>query len=163
MVTPVLSLWIFGSAVEIPVAHVLVPWHGLRVALLVLGVWGLLWMIGLLAGLRSYPHLLEAGVLRVRNGPMHDIAIPMADIAAVTSGEKSLPSSMWVLQPEPTARGAHLRVGVSGQVNVHLALHRPLDVVTRKGAMTITGISLWADEPRQLVARLAALRAGQDA
>ena len=157
MVTPVLALWIFGSAVEIPIAHVLVPWHGLRLALLVVGVWGLLWMIGLLAGLRSYPHLLQADVLRVRNGAMHDIAVPLVDIATVRSSEKSLPSSMWVLQPEHTDAGVHLHVAVSGQVNVHLALRRPLDVATRKGPRTVTGISFWADEPRQVAARLKSL------
>lgn len=154
MVTPVLALWIFGSAVEIPVAHLLIPWHGVRIAVLILGVWGLLWMIGLLAGLRSYPHLLDADTLRVRNGPMHDIAIPLAAIARVSSRESSLPSSMWVLQPETTDSGVHLNVAVSGQVNVHVTLRQPLPVVTRKGPMTITAISFWVDEPRQLVARL---------
>lgn len=154
MVTPVLALWIFGSALEIPVAHVLVPWHGVRIALIILGVWGLLWMIGFLAGLCSYPHLLDADTLRVRSGPMHDIAIPLAAIARVSSRESSLPSSMWVLQPETTDAGVHLNVAVSGQVNVHVALRQPLPVTTRKGPMTITAISFWADEPRQLVARL---------
>jgi hypothetical protein len=154
MVTPVLALWIFGSAVEIPVAHLLIPWHGLRIAVLILGVWGLLWMIGLLAGLRSYPHLLDTESLRVRNGPMHDIPIPLAAIARVSSRESSLPSSIWVLQVETTDAGIHLNVAVSGQVNVHVALRLPLPVVTRKGPMTITAISFWADEPRPLVARL---------
>ena len=111
-------------------------------------------MIGLLAGLRSYPHLLDADSLRIRNGPMHDIAIPLAAIAQVSSREKNLPSSMWVLQPETTDAGVHLNVAVSGQVNVHVALRQPLRVSTRKGFMTITAISLWVDEPRQLVARL---------
>lgn len=154
MVTPVLGLWIFGSAVEIPVVHILVPWHGVRIALLILGVWGLMWMVGFLAGLRSYPHLLEPDTLRIRNGPMHDIAIPLAEIAQVTTREKSLPSSMWVLQPDPIDGGAHLNVTVSGQVNVRIALRQPLTVVTRKGHMTLTALSFWADEPRQVAAHL---------
>lgn len=154
MVTPVLALWIFGSAVEVPVVHVLVPWHGVRITLLVLGVWSLMWMVGFLAGLRSYPHLLQPDTLRIRNGPVHDIAIPFAEIARVTVGEKSLPSSMWVLQPEPTDDGIHLNVTVSGQVNVHVVLRRPLPVATRKGRMTITAVSFWADEPRQVLALL---------
>jgi hypothetical protein len=154
MVTPVIALWIFGSAVEIPVVHALVPWDALRIPLLLLGVWGLMWMVGFLAGLRSYPHLLHADALRVRNGPMHDIAIPLAAIAHVTTREKTLPSSMWVLQPESTGGSVHLNVTVSGQVNVHLALRHPLSVTTRKGPMTITALSFWADEPRQVAARL---------
>jgi len=154
MVTPVLALWIFGSAVEIPVVHLLVPWDALRWPLLAIGVWGLMWMVGFLAGLRSYPHLLSDDVLRIRNGPMHDIPVPLAEIAQVTSRERSLPSSMWVLQPETSEQGVHLNVTVSGQVNVHIALRQPLTVATRKGSMTINALSFWADEPRQLTAHL---------
>jgi hypothetical protein len=157
MVTPVLVLWIFASAVEIPLVHVLVPWDGVRIPLLVLGVWGLIWMVGFLAGLRCYPHLLDGDALRVRNGPVHDIVVPFTEIAQVTTREKSLPSSMWVLQPEPVEDGVHLHVTVSGQVNVHLALRKPLTVLTRKGRMTLTALSFWADEPRQMAERLSAV------
>ena len=37
--TPVIALWIFASAMEIPLFHVLVPWHSVRIAGLALGVW----------------------------------------------------------------------------------------------------------------------------
>ena len=38
-VTPVIALWIFASAVEIPVVHLVVPWAPVRLVLLVVGVW----------------------------------------------------------------------------------------------------------------------------
>ena len=166
MVTPVLALWIFGSAIEIPLVHVLVPWEGPRVALLILGVWGLMWMFGLMAGLRTYPHLMAYSALRIRNGPTHDIAVQLASIERVTTGDRSLPSSMWALQPVLTDRGVHLHVAVSGQVNVHLTLQEPLGVATRKGHMTITALSFWADRPRELARQLCGsaspVKAGHD-
>jgi hypothetical protein len=94
LATPMLWLWIFGSALELPLVHVLVPWHGVRISLLIVGVWGLLWMVGILAGLRSYPHLLGADGLRIRNGALHDIAIPWKAVAQVTTEDRSLLSSM---------------------------------------------------------------------
>jgi hypothetical protein len=154
LATPVMALWIFGSALELPLVHVLVPWHAVRIALLVIGVWGLLWMLGALAGLRSYPHLLGCDTLHIRSGAMHEIAIPLKAIARVTTGDRSLPSSVWVLQPQETENGTHLNVAVSGRVNVHLALCEPLEVRTRKGHMLLTGVSLWADEPRPVAALL---------
>jgi len=154
LVTPMLALWIFGSALELPLVHVLVPWHGVRIALLVLGVWGLLWMVGVLAGLRSYPHLLGSDTLRIRNGAMHDIAVPWEAIELVTTEDRSLPSSMWVLQPQDTDHGTHLNVAVSGRVNVHLALREQLAVRTRSGELAATGVSLWVDEPRDVAARI---------
>lgn len=154
MATPMLALWIFGSALELPLVHVLVPWDGLRISLLLIGVWGLLWMLGVLAGLRSYPHLLGADTLRVRNGAMHDITVPWKAIAKVTTQDRSLPSSMWVLQPQETEHGIHLNVAVSGRVNVHLALAEPLSLRTSKGVMVVAGVSLWVDEPRVVAARI---------
>ncbi len=154
LATPMMGLWIFGSALELPLAHVLVPWHGLRVGLLAIGVWGLLWMLGALAGLRSYPHLLGHDTLRIRNGATHDIAIPWGAIAQVTTQDRSLPSSMWVLQPHETDQGTHLNVAVSGRVNVHLTLRNQLLLRTKKGDMLVTGLSLWADEPRSAALRI---------
>jgi hypothetical protein len=154
LATPMLALWIFGSALELPLVHVLVPWHTVRLSLLILGIWGLLWMLGLLAGLRSYPHLLGSDALRIRNGALHDIAIPWEAVAQVTTQDRSLPSSMWVLQSQETEHGTHLNVAVSGRVNVHLALRDQLEVRTRKGEMVITGVSLWADDPREVAARI---------
>jgi hypothetical protein len=154
LVTPMMALWIFGSALELPLVHVLVPWHGMRIALLVIGVWGLLWMLGLLAGLRSYPHLLGPDALRIRNGAVHDIAIPWDTVSEVTTQDRSLPSSVWALQPQESEKGTHLNVAVSGRVNVHLAFRDPLAIRTRKGAMVVTGVSLWADAPREVAATI---------
>jgi hypothetical protein len=154
LATPMMALWIFGSALELPLVHVLVPWDGVRIALLVIGVWGLLWMLGALAGLRTYPHLLGSDTLRIRNGAMHDIAVPCDVIAQVSTQDRSLPSSMWVLQPQETDDGTHLNVAVSGRVNVHLAFREPVTVHTTKGEMVLTRVSLWADEPRQLATRI---------
>ena len=154
LATPMMGLWIFGSALELPLVHVLVPWPGLRISLLVIGVWGLLWMLGALAGLRSYPHLLGDDTLRIRNGATHDIAVPWEAIAQATTQDRSLPSSMWVLQPQEPEQGTHLNVAVSGRVNVHLALGNQLRLRTKKGDMLVTGISLWVDEPREVAQRI---------
>jgi hypothetical protein len=154
LATPILALWTFGSALELPLVHVLVPWPAVRISLLVIGVWGLLWMVGFLAGLRSYPHLLGPDSLRIRNGAVHDIAVPWEAIAQASTHDQSLPSSVWVLQPQETERGTHLRVAVSGRVNVHLALDGPRTLRTRRGDMVVTGVSLWVDEPRAVAARI---------
>jgi hypothetical protein len=154
LATPMMGLWIFGSALELPLVHVLVPWHGLRISLLVIGVWGLVWMLGALAGLRSYPHLFGDDTLRIRNGATHDIAIPWEAITEVTAQDRSLPSSMWVLQPQETDQGTHLNVAVSGRVNVHVTLRNQLRLRTKKGDMRVTGISLWVDEPREVAPRI---------
>lgn len=154
LATPVIWLWIFGSALELPLVHVLVPWHGLRIALLAVGLWGLLWMIGMLAGLRCYPHLLGDHAIRVRNGPMHDIAVPWSAVSSVSVEDRDLPSTVWALQPLPEADGTRLNVGVSGRVNLHLGLTGATAVSTRKGTLEVTAVSLWVDDPREVAAEV---------
>jgi hypothetical protein len=45
-VTPVMSLWIFASASEMPIMHVLLPWRTAQLISIVLGMWTLVWMLG---------------------------------------------------------------------------------------------------------------------
>ena len=149
--TPVIALWIFASAMEIPLFHVLVSWHSVRVAGLALGVWGLIWMLGMLASLRVHPHLFDASTLRVRNGASIDIAVPWQAIETLNVRRADLPSSARSFQPEETESGTHLRIGVSGQTNVHAQLTEPLTVRTPHGRQTIVELSFLVDDPRAFV------------
>lgn len=150
-VTPVMSLWIFASAMEVPLFHVLVPWHSVRIAGLAVGIWGLVWMLGLLASLRVFPHLTTASTLRVRNGASVDIVVPWDAVQSIAVRRADLPSSVRTLQPEQTDEGTHLRVGVSGQVNVNARLTGPLTVRTPHGPQRIVELSFLVDDPRAFV------------
>ena len=152
-VTPVMWLWIFASAAEIPIIHVLIPWHTVRITALVLAVWGLVWMVGLLASLKVYPHLLSGSALRVRYGASTSVVIPWREVAALTAERRDLPSTIRTLQPRETGTGTDLQVGVSGQINVRVVLRHPLTVPTPKGDLEITELSFFADDPRALVGR----------
>ena len=149
-VTPLMGLWIFASAAEVPVAHVLVPWEPVRLALLVVGVWGLLWMLGMLGGLRSYPHLLTDRALRVRSVPRCDVAVPWEAVAGAVLRAQDLPSTMRTLQLE----GSDLRIGVSGRTNTTVRLTGPTPLQTRRGELVVDSVSLWVDEPREFVAQV---------
>lgn len=152
-VTPVMWLWIFASAIEIPFFHMLIPWDTVRIIGLVVSAWGLIWMVGLLASLRVYPHLLGDSALRVRHGASVDITVPWDAIATIRAERRDLPSDIWTLQPRETENGTDLQVGVSGQVNVHAVLRHPMTVSTPKGDREITAISFLTDDPRAFVAR----------
>ena len=153
LVTPLMWLWIFASGVEIVVVDLLIPWRTIGIIVLVIGVWGLLWMVGFLASLSVYPHLLSESAIRVRNGSSIDIAVPWDAIATISSQRRDLPSSIRTLQSRETETGTDLQVGVSGQTNVHVVLRHHMTVPTPKGSRQITELSFWADDPRALVTR----------
>lgn len=150
LVTPVMWLWVFGSATELVVLHLILPWERVRLVVDVISAWGLVWMLGTLAAYRIRPHLLLGDELRVRSGVYHDLAVPLAAIEAVTVGEVDLPSSMLTLQVEPDS----VSVGVSGRTNVTVTLQEPTGIATAKGVQQVRHVRLWADDARGLAGRL---------
>ena len=118
-------------------------------------------MVGLLASLYVYPHLLGPRTLRVRHGATHSITVAWSQIASVTYQLRDDTSSVWVLQPREVEHGVDLQVVVGGKINVRVRLHEPTLVATAKGDMEIVELSFFADDPRALVAHARALMTAQ--
>lgn len=158
VVQPILIAFIVLSAVEIPIFDLILrhtlPWSSVRKVVLALGVWGLLWMIGLFASLRVHPHIAGAAGLRVRNGFAVDFLVPWAAIATVGARYRSLPSNRSV-QTEHEESGAVLNIGAGRQTSVDLVLREPLRVGLPKGqSEPVREIRIYADDPAALVARV---------
>lgn len=151
-------LWIGASALEMAVVHVIVPWPWVRWSLLVLSLWGLVWMIGYLASLIVHPHVVEPSVVRVRNGHTIEVAVPVDAIEAVTTTTRSTHESR-VVQLD-AADDQHLLIAVSNQVNIHLVLSAPVRADLPGGRYTFTRLSFWADDPSAAMRRLRELLAG---
>jgi len=155
-VTPVMWLWIFASGVEIPVAHVVIPWPGLRLLVLGVGVWGLLWMVGFLASLKVYPHLTDADGVRIRHGKQADLAVPWSRVASAVTVDRDLQSSIRTYQPLETPVGVDLQIGVGARTNVHLELVEPLTVEIKDEPVPVTALTFLVDEPKQFVSAVMA-------
>ncbi|NES14172.1 hypothetical protein G3554_17755 [Micromonospora sp. PPF5-17] len=158
VVRPILIAFIVLSAVEIPIFDLILrhtlPWPSVRQVVLALGIWGLLWMIGLFASLRVHPHVAGAAGLRVRSGFNVDFLVPWAAIATAGARYRSLPSSRSV-QVEHDESGAILHVGAAKQTSVDLVLREPLKVGLRQGVSEpVREIRIYADDPSALVARV---------
>lgn len=154
LVTPVLWLWVFGSATELVVFHLVIPWEGLRLIVDIVSAWGLLWMLGMLAAYRIRPHLLLPRELRIRNSVHHDIVVPRGAVAAASVREADLPSAMFALHVMSDEQGTHLSLGVSGRTNVVVRLQPGTTLRTAKGVVHADTVRFWVDDPRRCVARL---------
>ena len=152
LVTPMLWLWIFGSAVEVVVLDVVLRrWlPSWQVPLLVLGVWGVLWMLGMLAAYRVRPHLLQHDVLVLRDGIHARVDVPLAAVAGTRQVEHELPGLLRSVHVEPAEDGRRLLVGVSSRTNLELVLTAPTVLRTPQGPETVTRVGLWVDEPREV-------------
>ncbi|MCF6378461.1 hypothetical protein L2K70_12690 [Nocardioides KLBMP 9356] len=152
LVAPMLWLWIFGSATEVVVLDVLLSrwWTPLRIPLLVVGVWGLVWMLGLMAAYRTRPHLLGEESLQVRDGIHARVDVPLDRIASVRSAGHDLPGLLRSVHVEGEGDEAVLLVGVSSRTNLELVLTAPTTFETLHGPTTVGRVGLWVDEPREV-------------
>lgn len=138
------------SALEVVAVDVIVPWSPaftwLRVLLLATGVWGVLFALGILAGVTVHPHVVGPAGLRVRAGRAVDLTVPWAAVDRVgqvrrTRDGRSLQVDDGVL---------HLPVG--NQTTVEVLLREPVVVdLLRHGTVTLSAVHLHADDAAGLV------------
>lgn len=140
------------SAVEIPILPLLLPWHAARVISLIVGGYGLFWMIGLLATLYTHPHLVGPAGLRIRNSTTTDVAVGWDAVVAVRMRRRSLPPGGQT-QVDQIGERRVLSLGAGSQTSVDVVLSRPLTVPVKKaGGQPVIEIRFHADDPESLVA-----------
>jgi hypothetical protein len=154
-ITPLLGAFVFVSALEVIVVHLLLPWETARLVALGIGIWGLLWMVGFLASMRVFRHLLDDDGLRIRSGTTADIRIPWQAVERVTARRGSVPKGRSVQVQDGVAHFAVLK-----QAKVAVVLHRPTPVTLPDGIHEISELRFYADDPRAFVAAARARLAG---
>ncbi|MFJ2544318.1 hypothetical protein [Microbacterium sp. NPDC087589] len=147
-VLTVLFIFIGLSAVEIPILDLIVhQWPAMRITLLVLGIWGVTWMVGLLCAMLMRPHSVGPDGVRVRSGLELDVPIAWEDIASVAISRR-------VDEPkQPRVIGSEYAERMQDETNVEIELERPVAIrlpglAPKGGVHHVDRIRLWADDPR---------------
>jgi len=139
-------LWgfVMAAAIELVAVHFLVTWAGARLVLDILGAWGMVWILGVVASFHVYPHVVGPAGLRVRRGASVDVWVPWDAVASITMRERSHERSRAV-----QVDGATGRVVITSRTNVDVLLARPISVRGR----AVTELGLLADDPKALVSK----------
>lgn len=149
---PLAIAFVPAFVAEATVVHLLLPgsigW--LKLALLALSLYGLLWILGWAVGLHSFPHRFRGDLLELRLGSLYRALVRLDSIVGVRreSAKDGTRTRLDAADGE-----AALRVG--GRVDLHLTLDRPTLVERPFGEpLAVTSISFAADDPPGLAARL---------
>jgi len=145
-VTPLLLAFLFASLLELPVFHLLLPWEAVRLAALLIGLWGLLWMLGYIAAMRVFPHLLDDRGLRIRHGAAVDLVVPWEAIASVRTERDNVPRND-PLQFTAGPEGTIARVAILKQTRVTVELRAPLRLSYRDDPREVVAVKLAVDDP----------------
>ena len=141
-VSTVLWVFIVLSAVEIPIFDLLLqPWPWVRIPVLLLGIWGLTFMIGFLLSMLVNPHAVGDEGIRVRHGARIDIAIPWENVRAVTLDQRGYEKSTAV-----QVDGTVLSICLISETNVRIELDGPLTVDLPAGPTVVTEIRCRVDD-----------------
>jgi len=149
-VLTVLLIFIGLSAIEIPIIDLVVHrWPGVRIAFLILGIWGVTWMVGLLCAFLMKPHTVGPDGIRIREGLEIDVPLSWDDIASVERRHQ-------VDEPKSprfsdTDEGRMLALRMQDETNVLLTLERPTLVrlpgrAPKGGEQEVTSVRLWTDD-----------------
>lgn len=153
-VVPIVA-FIVVSAVEVVAIDVIVHrWLWLRVPLLIIGIWGLVWMIGLLCAHLMRPHTVGADGVRVRNGLDLDAHVTWEDVYSVGLTKRIFDAKATSVIDDGDGRS--LVMSVSGQTNIEVVLERPTPVALpglppKGGEQVIDRLHLWTDEPKEFL------------
>ncbi|REJ04027.1 hypothetical protein DY023_17095 [Microbacterium bovistercoris] len=122
-VLTVLIIFIVLSAIEIPVIDLIVHrWVPVRIGFLILGIWGLTWMVGLLCAMLMRPHSIGPDGIRVRNGLEIDVPFSWDDIASIAIVTR-------VDQPKtPRVVDGVYSERMQYETNIQVELERPVTV-----------------------------------
>lgn len=154
-VRPLLITFTALSAIEIPVLDALLPWMTARLILLVVGVYGLLWAVGMLLSVWVRPHTVSPTELRIRFAIHLDIPVPTHLVAAVRT------DLCGRHQKTVETQDGTLAVALSGTTNVVVDLVGPHQVHLGRGRwVAVRRVRFCASDPR---AAVSAIRAAQAA
>lgn len=143
------AVFIVGSVVEIVVIDLIARrWPGVRIALLVVGVWGLVWMLGMLFGYLTRPHAVGPAGIRVRHGAEIDITLAWDDIDEIAIRSHAVEVMMPPLFTVRDDGGTVLHLPIQERTAVDIVLATPVQVRLPQRTTTLAEIRLAVDDPR---------------
>jgi hypothetical protein len=142
----ILIVFVSVSAVELVVVDLIVRRVAyIRIPVLILSIWGLIYMLGFLFGMLTRPHAVGPVGIRARYGPEIDIPLSWDDIDSVTRRMDTVQNKQpRVSVDEDGDATLHLRM--QNETNIAVQLKRPIEVRLPQGPETISKINLYADD-----------------
>lgn len=150
-VLTILIIFIALSALEIPILDLIVHrWPVVRIIVLIVGIWGLTWMIGLLCAYFMRPHVVAPGGIRIREGLETELFLSWDDIASVGRVRQVDPPKS--PRFSDTEDGRLLSLRMQDETNIEIRLERPTSVrlagrPPKGGIHDVEVVRLWTDDP----------------
>jgi hypothetical protein len=139
------------TPVEVVAVHLLLPWPAVRWVVLGLSMVTLLGTVAFALALGQRPHTLDRDRLTLRFAFVHEVVVPVADVAGVSTR-----TTLDHRRTLETADGG-LSLSVLGETSVRLQLSPGATVRLGSDEVPVERVAFFADDPRGVAGRLRAL------
>jgi hypothetical protein len=150
-VLAIMIVFISVSAVELVVVDLIVRrWAHIRIPVLILSLWGLIYMLGFLFGMLTRPHAVGPAGIRARYGAEIDIPLAWDKIEFVTRRKHTIQNK----QPKITIDEdgeATLQLRMQNETNIEVHLKEPTEIRLPHGPEIVSKITLYADDSQAFV------------
>ena len=147
-----LIAFVVVSIVEVAAVDLVVHrWPTVRIPLLIAGIWGVTWMVGLLLGYLTRPHAVGSAGVLVRNGAETELRLPWQDIASVARRHRAVrESGSFLLSGEGDGQVLYMPFGEATEIDIEL--ERPLTFRLPPGTVTVRELRIYTDDPTGFLA-----------
>lgn len=144
---PLLIALLPVSVLELVVVELLVPWAPVRVVLLVVSAYFVLWLLGLIASMTVRPHWIDADRLALNCMTFGSLTVPLGGRVAARS------IRVGGRRRNVEVDDDELTVSVMGSANVELEFDQPV-AVGGDLACRVRRVRFYADRPRDAIEAL---------
>lgn len=151
-IKPIMWVMVFLVPLEILAVEFLIPWPLVRTILLILSVYGTVWVLGFIAALSIRPHTVGNGKVMLRFAHFTQIAIPLELVESVRANRHS--GYRRAVQIDDGV----LAMPIGDSTTISLKLREPYPVSPKPGKPTqeVREVRFAADKPREAVSVLTA-------
>ncbi len=143
----ILVTFVVLCVIEVPIVDLMVhPWPAIRIPLLIVGISGALFMIGMLCGYVTRPHSVGPHGIRVRSGGEVDLDLPWDVVASVARRNRSVQSQKaFTVQGEGDEQ--ILNCLTQDQTQIDIELEGPTRLRLPPGDVVVTEVRISVDDP----------------
>lgn len=145
--------FLFASIVETVALALIIPWPLVHMIALIIGLWGVWFVLALHASCVVRPHVIEAdGSLRLRYGALIDIRVPEEMVANVRRERHRPAGSLLEFRDDASAE-----LIIAGETSLTVELVEPIAIVRPMGRVErARTLRFYAEDARAAMAAIAA-------
>jgi hypothetical protein len=158
---PVFITIVVVSAAEVGVVHWLVPWDWARIALGLLGLYGIVWLAGLYQSFSRRPHYVHEGRLVLRCGMFGEVGLVLEEVESVSRSFRSWSMRSFAVHGEQDD-AAEISLTPSGMTDVVISLRPGTEVLAKGRTLGSPDVHVACDDPAGFVEQVGRLAAAPE-